>query len=471
MYSREEKIQITEAFLESGLTVSAASRRPGWPSSKTLREWIKEAEKGELPLCVAVPKGHAGERKRHVHYSAKTKAEAIRLYEMGRRPVDIARLLGFDCSANIRIWWKESMKYGKLPVDTFKQKPLEKVKEVEPMAKEKKDPTKLSDMKNLELENEFLREFLKELVIDLKKADGWNLTSISNKQKVRLGERLRQGSGRTLKEITASLKISKSSYEYHRKRLSMPDKLAPVKARISTLFKENKNRYGSRRIWALLRTEGIYISEKIVRRIMKEQGLIVRYEPKVKRFNSYKKGMPGATDNLVNRDFNTGLPNLLWLSDITEFSINSFKCYLSPVIDCFDGKVVTWNTSRHPDASLVNEMLADAISTLKEGEHPILHTDRGSHYRWLGWLEQCDKAGLHRSMSAKGYTPDNSACEGFFGRLKNEFFKHRSWRGFSYEQFVGELNEYIVWYNDYRIKESLGWMSPTSYRLSLGLVA
>ena len=470
MYTREEKIQITEAFLESGLNAFAAGRRPGWPTAKVLKEWIKEAERGELPLCVAVPKGHAGERRHHAHYSAKTKAEAIKLYEMGRRPKDIARLLGIDHSENIRRWWKESMKEGKLPVDKFKQKPLEDLGEVKPMAKKKEEPTKLPEVKNLELENEFLREFLRELVIDLKKADGWDLTSISNKQKVSLGERLRQGSGRTLKEITASLKISKSSYEYHRKRLSMPDKLVPVKARIATLFRENKSRYGSRRIWALLRSEGVYISEKVVRRIMKELGLIVRYEPKAKRFSSYKKGMPGAVDNLVNRDFNTGLPNFLWLSDITEFSVGSFKCYLSPVIDCFDGKVITWNTSRHPDALLVNKMLADAISTLKKDEKPIMHTDRGSHYRWPGWLELCDKAGIHRSMSAKGYTPDNSACEGFFGRLKNEFFKNRSWKGFSYEQFVGELNEYIVWYNDDRIKESLSWMSPTSYRLSLGLV-
>jgi transposase InsO family protein len=359
------------------------------------------------------------------------------------------------------------MKDGRLPEETFKSKPLEDFKEVEPMAKKKKELTNLSDLENLELENALPRE----LVIDLKKVDGWHLTSISNKQKVRLGERLRQEPGRSLREITDFLKISKSSYEYHRKRLLMPDKLAPVRGRISTLFWENKARYGSRRIWALLRSEDICISEKVVRRIMKELGLLVRYEPKAKRFYSYEKGMPGAVDNLVKRNFNADRKNSLWLTDITEFRFDSFKCYLSPIIDCFDGKVVAWNISKYPDASLVNDMLAEAITTLKSGEHPILHTDRGAHYRWPGWLEQCDKAGLIRSMSAKGYTPDNAACEGFFGRLKNEFFNYRSWKDFLYEQFTEELNEYIAWYYDKRIKESLGWMSPNLYRLSLGLVA
>lgn len=64
-------------------------------------------------------------------------------------------------------------------------------------------------------------------------------------------------------------------------------------------------------------------------------------------------------------------------------------------------------------------MLDEAISVLKEGEQPVIHSDRGSHYRWSGWIERVEKAQLTRSMSKKGCSPDNSAGEGFFGRLKN----------------------------------------------------
>ena len=72
-------------------------------------------------------------------------------------------------------------------------------------------------------------------------------------------------------------------------------------------------------------------------------------------------------------------------------------------------------------------------------------------------------------MSKKGCSPDNSACEGFFGRLKNEMFYGRNWNGVSIEQFIDELNHYMHWYAEDRIKMSLGGMSPLEYRRSLGL--
>jgi len=81
------------------------------------------------------------------------------------------------------------------------------------------------------------------------------------------------------------------------------------------------------------------------------------------------------------------------------------------------------------------------------------------------------KARLTRSMSKKGCSPDNSACEGFFGRLKNEMFYFRSWQGVSIDKFINELDSYLRWYNEKRIKMSLGAKSPVAYRRSIGLVA
>ena len=82
-----------------------------------------------------------------------------------------------------------------------------------------------------------------------------------------------------------------------------------------------------------------------------------------------------------------------------------------------------------------------------------------------------EKAGLECSMSKKGCSPDNSACEGLFGRLKNEMFYNRDWTGVSIQEFIDILNEYLAWYNEKRIKISLGNMSPLEYRRSLGLAA
>lgn len=79
------------------------------------------------------------------------------------------------------------------------------------------------------------------------------------------------------------------------------------------------------------------------------------------------------------------------------------------------------------------------------------------------------KYGFTRSMSKKGCSPDNAACEGFFGRMKNEMFYGRKWEGVSIENFIQIVNEYILWYNTKRIKKSLNDMSPMEYRQSLGL--
>ena len=116
-------------------------------------------------------------------------------------------------------------------------------------------------------------------------------------------------------------------------------------------------------------------------------------------------------------------------------------------------------------------MLLKAVSTLKKEEKPIVHTDRGCHYRWLGWIELMEKYSLKRSMSKKGCSPDNSACEGFFGRLKNEFFYGRDWSNITIEEFISILDEYLIWYNNIRIKETLGYLSPAQYRQKLGLAA
>ena len=136
----------------------------------------------------------------------------------------------------------------------------------------------------------------------------------------------------------------------------------------------------------------------------------------------------------------------------------------------FDGLLVNWNISTSPDALLVNSMLDDAAKLLSVGEKPIIHSDRGVHYRWPGWIDRMEKNGFIRSMSKKGCSPDNSACEGLFGRIKNEMFYNADWSGVNISEFIGILNDYLYWYNEKRIKKSLGYLSPIEYRHRLGLV-
>jgi len=82
-----------------------------------------------------------------------------------------------------------------------------------------------------------------------------------------------------------------------------------------------------------------------------------------------------------------------------------------------------------------------------------------------------EEADLRRSMSKKGCSPDNSACEGFFYRSKNEMFYNRNWAGVTLEEFIEILNDYIIWCNETRIKTTLVNMSPLEYRRNLGFTS
>ncbi len=255
---------------------------------------------------------------------------------------------------------------------------------------------------------------------------------------------------------------------YHRARMHIRDKYEDTRLAITEIFNGNHRCYGYRRIHAALRRHDTRISEKVVRKLMSQEQLVV-HRSRRRRYNSYCGEVGPAPENLLARDFQASEPNQKWLTDITEFQLRAGKVYLSPMIDCFDGKVVSWAIGTRPDGQLVNAMLDAAITTLITGDRPIIHSDRGAHYRWPGRLRRIKSAGLVRSMSRKGCTPDNAACEGFFGRLKNEMYYCRNWANASVEQFMRELDAYIRWYNEQRIKLSLGALSTIEYRRHMGI--
>lgn len=218
------------------------------------------------------------------------------------------------------------------------------------------------------------------------------------------------------------------------------------------------------------------LGEWIVRSIMRQEGLAARAPKRRRRYSSYAGEISEAPGNLLRDEdgkhhFGANRPNELWVTDVTEFRIPAGKVYLSPIVDCFDGMPISWSSSTSPDAEMANSSLLEACRQLREGEHPKVHSDRGCHYRWPGWLRICEEHGLVRSMSRKGCSPDNARAEGFFGRLKVEFFYGQDWSGVTMEEFMGRLDAYLSWYRDGRLKSNLGYMSPAQYRRSLGLAA
>ena len=144
--------------------------------------------------------------------------------------------------------------------------------------------------------------------------------------------------------------MAKSSYCYQQAVLNAPDKYADLRLKIRTVFDESSGRYGYRRIHSSLKNDEFTVSEKVIRKLMQEEKLIV---PNVKRkkYNSYKGEITPAVPNVIERNFHAEQPNMKWLTDITEFHIPAGKIYLSPIIDCFDGLPVSWTIGTSPDAN------------------------------------------------------------------------------------------------------------------------
>ena len=207
-----------------------------------------------------------------------------------------------------------------------------------------------------------------------------------------------------------------------------------------------------------------------------DEGLVARAARKKRLRSSYEGEISEAPPNLLRdekgkRRFGADKPNKLRIADVAEFRIPAGKVYLPPVVGCFDGRSSSWSISTSPDAEMASSSLIGARGRLDEGDRPTARSDRGSHYRWQGWIRILKENGLVRSTPRKGCSPDNARCEGFFGRLKIEFFHGRDWPGVTIEEFMGMLDAHLGWSGDVRIKSDLGYKSPMQHRRDFGLLA
>ena len=177
-----------------------------------------------------------------------------------------------------------------------------------------------------------------------------------------------------LDELLRAAEIPRSTFYYHLKALSKPDKYADVKKRIGEIYHENRGRYGYRRVTLSLHREGKQINHKAVQRLMGT--LSLKAAIKVKRYRSYRGEVGQTAPNVLQRDFKATWPNEKWVTDVTEFAVNGRKLYLSPVIDLFNNEVISYSLSERPVMNMVENMLDQAFKKLNPHEHPVLQSER-----------------------------------------------------------------------------------------------
>ena len=238
------------------------------------------------------------------------------------------------------------------------------------------------------------------------------------------------------------------------------EKYAEAEARILEIFHKHKGRYGVRRITLQLRKEGILINHKTVYRLMQKNHL-KSIQRRVK-YRSYKGNIGKIAPNILQRNFYADRPNQKWVTDVTQINIGSEKLYLSPILDLYNGEIVSYNISYSPNFAQTTDMLKKAFCKIPDNTYLILHSDQGWQYQMKKYQMMLAEKGIVQSMSRKGNCLDNSVMENFFGIMKSELLYPNKYN--DAEVFKKDLIDYIEYYNNERIKLKLKGLSPVEYR-------
>jgi transposase InsO family protein len=233
-------------------------------------------------------------------------------------------------------------------------------------------------------------------------------------------------------------------------------------SKIQIVHEQSRRTYGSPRITAELKEQGVSVCRNTVARLMKEAEIC----PQVRR-----RFVPCTTDsahehpippNHLDRDFAAEAPNQKWACDITYLPTDHGWLYLAVVLDLYSRKVVGWSMQEHMKAELVEEALAMAVASRRPEAGLLHHSDRGVQYACGDYQILLKKHGISCSMSRKGNCYDNAVVESFFGKLKTELVYCQSWA--DPDQARSAVFSYIeVFYNRQRRHSSLNYLSPEAF--------
>ncbi|MGF7012671.1 putative transposase [Lachnospiraceae bacterium PF1-21] len=269
--------------------------------------------------------------------------------------------------------------------------------------------------------------------------------------------------------------MPKATYMYWQKRVDRENPDKEIEEIILKIRKNNKD-YGYRRMLGELRNQGYCINKKKVQRIMQKLGLqVTSFTRKSRKYSSYKGKVGTVAPNRIRQRFNTHIPHQKITTDTTEFKyyeidakghMTMHKLYLDPFMDMCNGEILSFGIDKHPSAKNVMDALNKAIEETSDCPYRrTFHSDQGWAYQMKAYSNRLKEERIFQSMSRKGNCHDNSVMENFFGLLKQEIYYGTVY--YSYDELKSEIERYIKYYNEQRIKEKLGWMSPVQYRLSL----
>lgn len=264
---------------------------------------------------------------------------------------------------------------------------------------------------------------------------------------------------------------------YWQKRFERENPNYELEQNILGIRKEHKD-FGYRRIYGELQKQGMIINKKKVQRIVQKLNIqVTSFTRKSRKYSSYKGKVGKIAFNRINRRFDTSIPHQKITTDTTEFKyyevdekgkMNIKKLYLDPFMDLCNREILSYGISKRPSSENIMRALNEAIVITSDCKYRrTFHSDQGWAYQMKAYANALKSNRIFQSMSRKGNCIDNSPMENFFGILKQEMYYGMVY--YSYEELKAAIEKYIKYYNEKRIKEKLGWMSPIEYRLSLSV--
>lgn len=260
-----------------------------------------------------------------------------------------------------------------------------------------------------------------------------------------------------IEKMCQVLQVGRRSY-YDWKSQSVSDRkqrVIAIKEKITSIYFESKQRYGSPRIAAELNYLGNKTSRITVAKYMNQLGLRSRLTKKFKVTTNSKHNYL-VVPNVLNREFSVTEPSKAWVSDITYIHTKEGFLYLTTVLDLYDRKIIGWSLSNGmstEETALAAWKMAVNNRTPEKGL--IFHSDRGIQYASKKFTNVIDSYKIiTRSMSRKGNCWDNAVAESFFKTLKTEQIYGNKLK--TKDQMKLDLFEYIeVWYNRKRRHSAL----------------
>jgi putative transposase len=232
-----------------------------------------------------------------------------------------------------------------------------------------------------------------------------------------------------------------------------------LEVQVRAAHETGRRYYGSPRVQAELRAQGIHVGRNRVIRLMREQGLRARTRRRFKCTTKSDPALPVAP-NLLDRDFTAERPNQRWVGDATELLVPGGKVFLAVILDLFSRFVVGWALSGTNDRHLALAALDMAIRRRCPEAGLLSHSDRGSPYASEDYQKSLDAHGIVCSMSRSGNCLDNAAMESWNSSLKSELGEEFA----SPVDTKAKVFDYIeVFYNQKRRHSSLGYLSPGEF--------